>query len=117
MNNDVDIKIPAAAFMTMVGGAGKIIVLKVDSEKPDHWDDVKLKLFLFTETAADKMAAWGPADKFTMLPLGALHVPSWDFKGSRYWSFYNPRPHKRDMHEKLHEQYYGSSELGFTIRL
>ena len=47
MNNDVDIKIPAAAFMTMVGGAGKIIVLKVDSEKPDHLDDVKLKLFLF----------------------------------------------------------------------
>ena len=36
MNNDVDIKIPAAAFVTMVGGAGKIIVLKVDSEKPDH---------------------------------------------------------------------------------
>ena len=36
MNNDVDIKIPAAAFKTMVGGAGKIIVLKVGSEKPDH---------------------------------------------------------------------------------
>ena len=35
-NMDDNIKIPAAAFMTMVGGAGKIIVLKVDSEKPDH---------------------------------------------------------------------------------
>ena len=35
-NMDDNIKISAAAFMTMVGGAGKIIVLKVDSEKPDH---------------------------------------------------------------------------------